>query len=252
METIKTLHDLESIKKSEVWDNDGLTYLEFKKKLAPNYFIVWRDISLGYLALITSILTYIYIINNYPKLALALIPVFPIFFGYIIAFLHLFIHEAAHYNIARNRTANDILCNILLCSIIGLNIKSYRIIHWDHHRNLGETNDSEHSYFDPLNLRFLLESLLGYKAIKVILNRKAKTDNKPSDKSTSGSDLFMFLTGLIVNMSIVVVSFSYDYWQLSLAWIGGVFIFFPFFGALRQLLEHRDELADNDTDYSKV
>lgn len=40
-------------------------------------------------------------------------------------------------------------------------------------------------------------------------------------------------------------------WGVLLAWLFGVACFYPFFAALRQLLEHRGETADAAVDYAK-
>ena len=59
-------------------------------------------------------------------------------------------------------------------------IRQYRGIHFDHHRYLGTTRDTERSYFDPFSLRFLLESLTGIRVLKVILLRQEPPDPSPS------------------------------------------------------------------------
>src|SRR5688572_24177350 len=39
------------IPKSKLLDHSGQSYYEFKRKLTPRYFVVWRDIIAGYAAL---------------------------------------------------------------------------------------------------------------------------------------------------------------------------------------------------------
>ena len=53
-------------------------------------------------------------------------------------------------------------------------------------------------------------------------------------------------------MIFSAVLFAIGYWQVALSWLGGIFIIFPFMASLRQLLEHRSELADSFTDYNST
>jgi hypothetical protein len=57
----------------------------------------------------------------------------------------------------------------------------------------------------------------------------------------------LLLNGLIVGGHLMA-----GYWAASIAWTLGILSFFPFFNAVRQLLEHRDELAADDLNYSEV
>src|SRR5205085_2950295 len=91
--------------------------------------------------------------------------------GFGQAFIQLFFHEAAHYNLAPGRERNDRLANLFVGAIHGLEIGAYRLVHFEHHRRLGTAMDSERSYFDPLNMRFLAEALLGVKGLRVLMRR---------------------------------------------------------------------------------
>ena len=75
--------------------------------------------------------------------------------GYAIAYLQLFIHEAAHYNLAPTRQANDRLADRLICWQVGTSIAAYRRTHAEHHRHLGGPDDTEISYTHRLTPRFL-------------------------------------------------------------------------------------------------
>ena len=48
------------------------------------------------------------------------------------------IHDASHFLLARNRTANDIIANLFLCFPMLKSLKHYRAIHIAHHMNLGD------------------------------------------------------------------------------------------------------------------
>jgi hypothetical protein len=76
------------------------------------------------------------------------------------------------------------------------NIESYRKIHWDHHRFLGTTQDTENSYFRPLNNRFIIENLFGIHAIRVILQRSRKLDSLQNEtEKEGGTNSKAFLIG---------------------------------------------------------
>jgi fatty acid desaturase len=57
------------------------------------------------------------------------------------------------------------------------------------------------------------------------------------------------LAGLAAHLVILAATYIFGSIWLSLAWIAGIGAIFPFFGALRQLLEHRDERADAKANY---
>lgn len=243
----------ETIKKSSIVNSKGVKYTEFKAGLKPNYPLVWFHIILGYLALIGVLVAAGYLQNNYTSYFWATIPVAAILIGYIIAYIHLFIHEASHYNIAADRKRNDMLSNLFIGLIVGMDIGFYRVIHFDHHRYLGTTKDTEKTYFDGLNWRFLIESLTGIRVIKVMTNRdeKMKTNNS-IDPKLLASNKKMFLGGAFLNFCIVVALFATGNWQVALVWLIGMGVMFPFFAALRQLLEHRSEEAHAYIDYNTV
>ena len=59
----------------------------------------------------------------------------------------------------------------------------------------------------------------------------------------------MLLAGLIINVIFLFVAISFQLYQLAIVWILAMAVFFPFFATIRQLLEHRDELAASDKVY---
>ena len=73
--------------------------------------------------------------------------------GYVLAFLQLFLHEAAHHNLAADRRLNDRLCNAAIAWHLGADAGRYRFTHLAHHRNHGLTTDTERSYFHALTPR---------------------------------------------------------------------------------------------------
>ena len=243
--------DLELVKRNGIENSKGLKFLSFKKSLKPKFGLVWRDIILGYIAL--GLLSYFlfYAQKNLADWAALYIPLVALALGYFIAYLNLFMHEASHFNIHPNRDTNDLLANWLICSLSGQYMANYRIVHWNHHKHLGTTKDTEHSYFEALNWKFLFESMFGIKAIKTIFGREAEEENQ--NQNFNKKKFFQFLLiGIVINTCAVLIPLYFGFWHFSLAWVIAMLITFPFFGALRQLLEHRDELANNKIDFSKT
>lgn len=245
------IFDLERIKRNGLVDSKGRKFSSYKKELKPNFGLVWRDILLGYLSIIGISVGVFLAQDKIPAWGPAYIIVGAIIIGYFLAYLNLFMHEAAHFNIHPDRDQNDKLANIFVCAISGQYIKNYRIVHWNHHRFLGSPKDTERSYFEHLNWKFILESLFGIKALKTIFGRE--TDEENNNQNFDKSKFYQYLIiGMLINGAIVLIPLFFGYWHFSLTWVLATLIFFPFFGALRQLLEHRDELANAKIDYTKT
>jgi fatty acid desaturase len=171
--------------------------------------------------------------------------------GYVIAFVNNFFHEAAHYNLAPGRRRNDLLTNALMSWLYGSSIGQYRGVHFQHHRALGTTMDSENSYFDPLNVRYLVEGLLGVKVLRTVRRHRevqSSWDAAPSGRSRLG----WLAIAALVNGAIVIGLALSGAIAAAAAWVLGEIAFFPFFVSLRQTLEHRDEEASAEIDYTQV
>jgi fatty acid desaturase len=175
--------------------------------------------------------------------------------GYALQYLNNFFHEAAHYNLAPGRDRNDRLTNLLMGWLFGSSIALYRRTHFQHHRALGTTEDSENSYFDALGVRYLAGGLFGVKAIRT-LRRWRETqhtlDARTDSPSPDGSRLAWVAVTAAVNLGIAALLVVVGSPAAAVAWLGGLLIVFPFLASLRQLLEHRSEDASADVDYTKV
>ena len=232
--------------------SDGRKYREFKSSLAPRYWRAWVQIALGYLAMTLVGLGLCALLPMPWWGALLAASVGGVVIGYSMAFVNLFFHEAAHHNLAKNRARNDLLANLFIGLPIGATIQNYRPIHFGHHRHHGTPMDTERSYFDPLNTRFLVESLFGIRTIRAIAYRSALEEKPATSKMPSKVGSVMIVGGVFFNLLIVTTLFWQDLWPLAVAWVGGVFVVFPFLAALRQVLEHRDEHASADVNYREV
>lgn len=239
--------------KAELANREGVKYTAFRASLRPKYGLVWTHIALGYVALVAVLLGCGRLQRQGAPWWL-IVPVGALLTGYLLAYIHLFIHEAAHYNLAAKRKTNDRLANLFIGLIVGVNISSYRLTHLDHHRYLGTTRDPERTYFDSLTWGFIVESLLGIRVLKVI---GARQDNNAAhrvnnDTRAAAAARAMLVLGSLVNLGLLSLLWAGGLWQVMLVWLGGIGAVFPFFAAIRQLLEHRGEHALASVNYAEV
>lgn len=247
------MDNFETIRKSAILNSKGIKYSDYRTTLKPNFSVVWWHVGLGYAALLTTLFACVSMQQHYPTLFFINIPLSAILLGYEIAYIQLFIHEAAHFNVAEDKKKNDFLANVFFGLMVGLDIKFYRIIHFDHHKHHGTVHDTEKTYFDALNWRFVLESVTGIKVLKVLINRDAKTKNNQNiNTDVLKKNKIMFLLGALCNLVFVAVGFAMGYWQVALSWLAAMGVIFPFFASVRQLLEHRDDYADANINYNQT
>lgn len=168
--------------------------------------------------------------------------------GYLVAFLNLFLHEAAHYGLASKIWKNDILGWLAVGWIVGTNIQTYRKGHWRHHLRLGKTDDPENSYFSNLDGLTIAKALFGIKALQKIFSPTHQTE---TTSSLIGAKL-PILVGLLNHAILILVFVLMNAWTALSIWILGLAFFFPFFAWLRQLLEHRSETSQSSIDYTKT
>ncbi|KAB7613504.1 fatty acid desaturase [Amylibacter sp. SFDW26] len=238
--------------KSEIKNSQGVSYSDFLRTLTPNFRVAQRDLLLGHMALVTTLLVLCFLpLSSWPISILAILAG-SFLIGYWFAYIQLFIHEAAHYNMAAKKENNEFIGNFAIGILVGSSIKDYRKIHFQHHRALGTTEDSENSYFFPFNIIMIFKMLLGIRVVEVIMNRKKIVDQvKPNDGGKpriSG----ILIAGLILHCSILGLLFITQEWIALFSWGIGIAIVFPFFGAVRQILEHRSLDANPQIDYSEV
>ena len=87
--------------------------------------------------------------------------------------LGLFVHEGVHGNIAPGRL-NDILTNLSGGIITITDVTDYRPIHLAHHRHLGTRLDTERTYFECLDMRFVRRASTGLHVLAVLRTRAAR------------------------------------------------------------------------------
>jgi fatty acid desaturase len=225
----------------------GVQYVDFIKTLSPRYSRLYLDIALGYAALVATCVLVVALPANGILPAWIAAALGALSVGFWIAYLQLFIHEGAHFNFSPDRARSDMLCNLLIAWMIGTSVQKYRIIHFQHHRALGSVEDSEMTYFFPLNLLFIVKGLLGIRVLEVLVSRRTLQAKKETVRDDSWK--YVGLAGLAAHIVILAATYVFGSIWLSRAWVAGVGFIFPFFGALRQLLEHRDERADARANY---
>ncbi len=236
------MKDLELIRKQDVANSKGVPYSEFRRTLTPRFLVVWRDILIGYSLLVSTVAAYIYVEFTWDLTLISLVALsipFAFIAAFWLSFIQLFLHEAAHYNIHPNKVTNDLLANIFISTILGLNIHGYRKTHWKHHLRLGYSDDTENSYFNPLNRMNLVRMLTGLHAVYILKNRNKK-ENAQDDQSLLGQRISLLIGGL-VNLLLLAVLFVNSLYMSCVTWCLTVIVFYPFFATIRQILEHRDD-----------
>jgi fatty acid desaturase len=233
---------IEEIDRNDLIDSRGRPFKEFKRQLRPRFAIVWRDIALGYLALLVIGMAMVLVDGAFPRVRPLTIAIGALGLGYFIAYLHLFLHEAAHYNIAPDRAWNDRLANLFIGVMAGEDVRAYRPIHFDHHRHLGTPQDTERSYFEALSLRFIVESMTGIRILRVIARRQKQ----------KGQITLPVLAGAAAHVAIVVLLILAHQWPVAVAWVLGMGLVHPFLVSVRQLVEHRSFEASSRVDYAQV
>jgi len=237
------MHNLEGILFEDVVNEKGISYAAYRQSLKPVYVITWLHISAGLLSIILFCALAWYVEARFPYVFWLTVPFFSFITGFCIAYVNLFVHEAGHFYLHPDKRTNDLLANIFLCSWTGIDIKAYRKIHWHHHLHLATPGDTENSYFHPLNLSFILETFTGIHLLRVMMNK--------GNKQFLGKDLVkrsvtMLAVGMLINLAILFTAFYFGHWQFAVTWVLSMIIVFPFFAAMRQIIEHRDELASNE------
>jgi fatty acid desaturase len=241
-------NNLEGISFDEVADSKGTTYTVFRNSLEPRYSKVLFDIAKGYFFLLLIAGLTIFLTYHFRPYWWIIVIISSILIGYVVAYLALFIHEAGHYNIHPDKKTNDRLATVFLCLPFGLSLRSYRKIHWQHHVHLGTVHDTEVSYFNAPSKIFLLESLTGIHLLRTIMR---KENNSILTKEQVYQSRLMLLAGFMLHIIILTAAFLTGNWPFAIAWILGFGIFFPFFATIRQILEHRDELAKHTSNFYK-
>lgn len=216
-------------------DTKGRRYQEFRKTLVPRYWRAWLQIGLGWLVLLAFASGLFWLGKNLSpmmNLALGLAGAFPV--GFALGFLNLWLHEASHFNLHWNRDRNDLICNILLGPLVGQTAATYRAVHMEHHKRLGETLDPENSYFYPLNLRYIFFAITGLQVLEMFSRYGATQKQKAEMKNR------MLPATAMMHVGVCVGAWLLGSLALAVAWLLGAGVVLPFLTSLRSKLEHRN------------
>jgi fatty acid desaturase len=221
-------------------DSAGVSFRELRSALTPNYARAWFQIGCGHLGLWIILVAAAQAQSVAAQLLAALFGALGV--GYVMAYVQLFFHEAAHFLLAKDRTKNDLLANLAIGLWIGQDIRKYRPIHFAHHRDLGTAEDTERTYFEALTPQLILESLTGVRVIKVLLlRRRALRQGAGSSaaKPEPRGSRWPLLAGLAVHGFLGLGLLWLGAYGALIAWVAGIGTVYPFLTSLRQLLEHR-------------
>ena len=220
----------------------GESFDVLRGRLEPRYDLVWSDIAAYYAALLGGFAVHCLLtVVAGTVVSVVAAPLFALWLGYWIAALVNFVHEAAHFNLHRDKRTNDRLADWLLCPLGGTSIAPYRNLHWRHHLHLGTPLDTEVSYRERPGVRFVLRSLLGLKIIEVL--RKRRESGPREAPARRGGQLFGLLRSGALHGTIIAVTALAGLYGPALAWAMAMGMVYPFFNALRQALEHRPDDA---------
>lgn len=235
--------------------NERTSWSKYRKCLSINYGSLLANMLLPWIMIAVPIIFYPekldFFFGGFLTIPTA------IWFAFWLNAYNLHFHEASHYNLHPNKLINDILATILLTPFVGMPIGSYRVSHWQHHRFLGELEDTEISYRSALSFKNLVEGLVGIYLLRMLrkyfINFQSNNPRKVYVKKNSS--IFFVATlalMLVIQMSIIFLLSWCISIYLGVAWAISFFMIVPLMGKVRQTLEHRSFSARRNIDYSGV
>jgi fatty acid desaturase len=243
---------------SKLQNSSGLSYSEYRKTLRTPFELVQLSILCN---VIFIFLTTVFVIH-YPQPIILCLTAFPLALAQhrVLNVLH----EGAHYLIARKRSTNDLITNVLSGWFVIADVDQYRITHIQHHRNLGSLEDPKLSHMDKLDFTWLVSAISGFKTFSILLQRKKYRESKLKDYKVKVRHLLVPVVGVTGHFLIVVSLFKINA-SVVLWWGVSSYLLAPFLGILRNVLEHRylekvdsrvwDEVLGkelSDDDYARV
>lgn len=240
--------------RNELKDVSGRGYNDLRKQLTPRYAWAWTQIALAYVLTASIVVAMVVLqpaLTVWWQYALA-VWLGAVGIGYLVAYFANWFHEATHYLLHPSRLWNDRLTNWLLGILLIHDVRTYRQVHFAHHKHLGECEDTERNYFDSLGVRNIVESLTGVKVMRTLLIRvgvRAASIETMQTPETYRN--WVSTVGKAVHLVVICGSVYLGEYMLAAAWAFGVLSIFPFFAAMRQLVEHRRPDADPACDYTR-
>jgi fatty acid desaturase len=187
--------------------------------------------------IIISLILFKYIEVKTYYLQIILIILMSLWIGFWFHAYSLFFHEAAHFNLHKNKSINDIMANIIFTPFIGIGIKSYRINHWKHHKFLGTLQDTEVSYLSTLSFFEIVKVVFGIYHFNIIFRINNNLKNLKKNNLLTKNILLML--SLIVHLSLFFFIYNNISNIAGISYFVGIVIIYPLFAKIRQTLEHR-------------
>jgi len=156
----------------------------------------------------------------------------------------LWVHESSHYLIAKSRSLNDFLANLLFASPLGMNVETYRTNHSTHHSYLGTEKDKDRwTYsFDIHNKRILIvviAIMTGYYGLAVAIRKYGAGLLKKGVDNYSSNRYLKISMSLMWNVSLFIVCFLCGrWWAYFVFWLYPVFSITVLLNVLRTIGEH--------------
>jgi fatty acid desaturase len=230
----------------------GQSWADYRSNLKPRYAKVWLDIGAAYLNLAAALTVFASTELWFEQGKYFLLPVVPLgslWVGFWLHSLACLFHEATHYGLLSNRMRNDWAANLVIGSLLGSGIKSYRRIHWIHHARLGSTEDTETSYFQPLTLRSLARDLTGRYQLNMLFGYlKKEAGGRPKPASSKSALAIAGLIHLGISLGLLISGCPLT----GLMWASTFGVCYPMWNRIRQTLEHRSYRANDKVDYRLV
>jgi len=236
---------------------DGLTWLEYRKTLQPDYARAWREIAVCYLMLAGAYALNIAVAAMWgAAVGLAIAPLMALWIGFWLHALNQFAHEGAHGNLARDRKKNDHLTDWLLWPLFAQTVRSYRKSHMQHHVHLGDHLDTEINYHECMDPWFLIKGITGIQVIMMVMRYlvkpKAASASSGQGALPPGDVLMAAARTALIHGLLIAIPAALGFFGPAAAWLLGLVAVYPFLGTTRQILEHRALVASCATDFTKM
>jgi fatty acid desaturase len=226
-----------------------VTYRKFKARLSINVPVLLFNLLLPWVMITFSL--FIFYLCGSGLSGYILIPFLAIYQSYWLHAYTCHFHEAAHYNLHKNKKINDLLALFILTPFVGMFVQHYRVTHWEHHRYLGGLMDTEVSYRNPINKKFFMEGLSGFSIIRILLRYSKNFSNTNHKKKSNFAHYFMASLAIYFSCQFLIIILLYKFISLPavISWLLTIFLVYPLISQLRQMLEHRSFAASCDEDY---
>ncbi|MDJ0614813.1 MAG: fatty acid desaturase family protein [Rhizobiaceae bacterium] len=152
-------------------------------------------------------------------------------------------HDFAHHRFLKNKVLSEWIGDIFLAWPILITVNSYRTTHMEHHFHTNTDKDPDFvprqtmkTYKFPMNVWFLITSLLGYAAaITSVYDIKSLHLKKISDTTTRS---YVFARLGFYAVVGLIIGFTGTWQGFLLYWVVPYFTFFFAFNYVRGVAEH--------------